>query len=141
MNENQPSPDLAANLLVVSGTDRLAIPASAGGGLHADNAAAAVDPEVDADAGLRQGFDDPVGGAQSTFRTALMALSHPGSVLRLNPQATRGGTAPGLSIAMSALLLTLVDSDTPVWLPAGPYRVRPRRPGISRSIDHRAARS
>lgn len=64
---------------------------------------------------LLAGFEDPVGGAQATFRAALRALATPG---RAQPVNAACGVPPGLSAAMTALLLTLVDVDTPVWLPA-----------------------
>ncbi|WP_328703645.1 phosphonate C-P lyase system protein PhnH [Schauerella aestuarii] len=62
------------------------------------------------------GFDDPVTQAQTTFRAALSALSAPGTVQNAAaPRAWPNAFSP----AMSALLLTLADSDTPVWLPPG----------------------
>ncbi len=65
---------------------------------------------------ILRGFDDPVTDAQAAFRAALAAMAHPGSTRTVSaPQ-----TAPaGLSVAMAALLLTLADNDTPVWLPEG----------------------
>ncbi|GAB7545026.1 phosphonate C-P lyase system protein PhnH [Cupriavidus sp. 8B] len=63
---------------------------------------------------LLPGFDDAVQSAQRTFRAALHAMSHPGSIGVL---AEPCGVPQGLSLALSALLLTLVDSDTPLWLP------------------------
>jgi len=68
---------------------------------------------------LLPGFSDPVNGAQSTFRSLLHALSHPGTVVPLRADATDTTVPPGFSSAMTALLLTLVDSDTPLWLPPG----------------------
>lgn len=68
---------------------------------------------------LLAGFIDPVAGAQLTFRAALQALSHPGRVQSLDPIAQTCGVPSGLSPAMTALLLSLVDGDTPLWLPAG----------------------
>jgi alpha-D-ribose 1-methylphosphonate 5-triphosphate synthase subunit PhnH len=64
---------------------------------------------------LLPGFDDPVDGAQATFRAALQALANPG---RVQAVQARCGMPAGLSHAMSALLLALADVDTPVWLPA-----------------------
>ncbi|NMK49113.1 phosphonate C-P lyase system protein PhnH [Achromobacter sp. Bel] len=64
--------------------------------------------------GLLPGFADPVNDAQTTFRTALQALAHPGRVL---PVVAESGVPAGLSPAMTAMLLTLVDVDTPLWLP------------------------
>jgi len=54
--------------------------------------------------------------SQQTFRAALQALAHPGSVHDIN--ADDCGVPSGLSQGMTAMLLTLVDTDTPVWLPA-----------------------
>jgi len=65
--------------------------------------------------GLVPGFDDPVNDAQQTFRAALDAFAHPG---RMQTVGAACGVPPGLSAAMAALLLTLADGDTPVWLPA-----------------------
>lgn len=64
--------------------------------------------------GLLPGFADPVNDAQATFRTALQALAHPGRVHRI---VAESGVPAGLSPAMTAMLLTLVDVDTPLWLP------------------------
>ncbi|MCS3506769.1 phosphonate C-P lyase system protein PhnH [Achromobacter sp. JUb104] len=64
--------------------------------------------------GLIPGFSDPVNDAQTTFRAALKALAHPGRVEEITAQC---GVPTGLSPAMTALLLTLVDGDTPLWLP------------------------
>ena len=47
---------------------------------------------------------------------ALEALAHPGRVLEIEADC---GVPAGMSPAMVALLLTLVDVDTPLWLPAG----------------------
>jgi len=65
--------------------------------------------------GLVPGFDDPVNDAQQTFRAALEAFAHPG---RVQTAGAACGVPEGLSAAMAALLLTLADSDTPVWMPA-----------------------
>jgi alpha-D-ribose 1-methylphosphonate 5-triphosphate synthase subunit PhnH len=63
---------------------------------------------------LLPGFEDAAQSAQRTFRAALEAMSRPGSIGEL---AEPCGVPQGLSPALSALLLTLADSDTPVWLP------------------------
>ncbi|MVW79589.1 phosphonate C-P lyase system protein PhnH [Bordetella sp. 02P26C-1] len=62
------------------------------------------------------GFVDTVAQSQQTFRSALQALAYPGRVVDI---ASPPAVPPGLSPAMAALLLTLADADTPVWLPAG----------------------
>jgi alpha-D-ribose 1-methylphosphonate 5-triphosphate synthase subunit PhnH len=64
---------------------------------------------------LLSGFDDPVAGAQETFRAALQALANPGQIQRLDAAC---GVPTGLSPAMTAMLLALADIDAPVWLPA-----------------------
>jgi len=61
------------------------------------------------------GFACPVHEAQAVFRQTLDALAQPGRV-----KTARGSHAlpVGVGHAMAALLLTLADADTPVWLPA-----------------------
>lgn len=63
---------------------------------------------------LLPGFADPVHDAQQAFRCVLQAMSLPGRVMQMPPALT---SPPGLSRASAALLLSLADSDTPVWLP------------------------
>jgi alpha-D-ribose 1-methylphosphonate 5-triphosphate synthase subunit PhnH len=59
------------------------------------------------------GFTDPVGQAQSCFRAVLDAMARPGTLVR----AGEGLTPPApLDPAAAAVLLTLVDHDTPLWL-------------------------
>ncbi len=61
------------------------------------------------------GFMQPVFDAQSTFRSVLSALAEPGNV---TPVIC--GTLPVLpdvSVAALATMLTLLDSDTSLWLP------------------------
>jgi alpha-D-ribose 1-methylphosphonate 5-triphosphate synthase subunit PhnH len=61
------------------------------------------------------GFADPVGEAQSTFRAVLDAMARPG---RLH-EVGEGLAAPApLHSATAAVLLTLVDNETPLWLDA-----------------------
>jgi alpha-D-ribose 1-methylphosphonate 5-triphosphate synthase subunit PhnH len=61
----------------------------------------------------RPGFADPVADAQRTFRAVLDALAHPGRLHRLG----EGLQPPApLARATAALLLTLADADTPLWL-------------------------
>ena len=61
----------------------------------------------------RPGFADPVADAQSCFRAVLDAMSRPGTVVaagaRLRPPAP-------LDPATAAVLLTLADGNTPLWL-------------------------
>lgn len=65
---------------------------------------------------LGAGFQDPVLESQRCFRAVLDAMSRPGRVARIDGLAER--PAP-LGIAAAAVLLTLADADTPVWLDAG----------------------
>jgi alpha-D-ribose 1-methylphosphonate 5-triphosphate synthase subunit PhnH len=59
------------------------------------------------------GFADPVEQAQATFRAVLDAMARPGTLL----QAGQGLTPPApLDPATAAVLLTLVDHDTALWL-------------------------
>jgi len=65
---------------------------------------------------LLAGFVEPVDEAQAVFRQALDALAQPG---RIHGVVGRHEVPIGMGHAMTALLLTLADSDTPLWLPAG----------------------
>jgi alpha-D-ribose 1-methylphosphonate 5-triphosphate synthase subunit PhnH len=59
------------------------------------------------------GFAEPVAGAQACFRAVLDAMARPGQVRA----ACVGLTPPApLVPASAAVLLTLVDHDTPLWL-------------------------
>ena len=59
------------------------------------------------------GFSEPVNGAQTCFRAVLDGMSRPGSL----HEAGAGLTPPRpLDPATAAVLLTLVDADTPIWL-------------------------
>lgn len=59
------------------------------------------------------GFADPVGASQTVFRALMDALARPGSVHVL-PEVT-APPAP-LTASATALIATLADADTPVWL-------------------------
>ncbi|HLY90717.1 MAG TPA: phosphonate C-P lyase system protein PhnH [Acetobacteraceae bacterium] len=59
------------------------------------------------------GFADPVGDAQATFRAALDAMARPGTL----HQAVANLTPPApLDRATAAVLLALVDNETPLWI-------------------------
>ena len=61
---------------------------------------------------LSAGFGRPVADAQLCFRAVLDAMARPGSV-----HSVRGVSAPApLCDAAGAVLLTLVDQETPLWL-------------------------
>jgi alpha-D-ribose 1-methylphosphonate 5-triphosphate synthase subunit PhnH len=61
------------------------------------------------------GFADPVEQGQATFRAVLDAMARPGTLR----QAGEGLTPPApLDPATAAVLLTLVDHDTALWLDA-----------------------
>ena len=59
------------------------------------------------------GFADPVSEAQATFRAVLDAMARPG---RLHQIGTRLTPPLPLDQATAAVLLTLVDGETPLWL-------------------------
>lgn len=63
---------------------------------------------------LTAGFANPVADAQSCFRAVLNAMARPGRV-----HLVAGVTAPfPLCGAAAAVLLTLADHETPLWLDA-----------------------
>lgn len=62
---------------------------------------------------LGRGFDIPVHSTRQCFRELLTGMSRPCTVVRL-PEP--GGIPGSLNAAACAVLLTLADMDTPVWL-------------------------
>ena len=69
---------------------------------------------------LSPGFADPVAGAQGCFRAVLDAMARPGT-----PRAVSGVTAPApLCDATAAVVLTLADHETPLWLDPAVTKVR-----------------
>nr|WP_294505299.1 phosphonate C-P lyase system protein PhnH [uncultured Rhodopila sp.] len=61
---------------------------------------------------LTPGFAEPVSGAQACFRLVLDAMARPGQV-----HALGGVAAPApLCDAAAAVVLTLLDHETPLWL-------------------------
>ncbi|MAZ19559.1 MAG: phosphonate C-P lyase system protein PhnH [Ahrensia sp.] len=59
------------------------------------------------------GFADPVFASQSVFRAVMDAMARPGPVQAIDTDLRP--PAP-LNIAAAAVVLTLADADTPVWL-------------------------
>ncbi len=62
------------------------------------------------------GFADPVLDSQAAFRGCLAALATPGTVVNIG---TGLASLPNLDAAASALLLSLLDQDTRLWLSPG----------------------
>ncbi len=65
---------------------------------------------------LRPGFSEPVRDSQSAFRALLTATAQPGTVVELGKALS---PPSGLNQAAAAVLLTLADQDTLVWLEPG----------------------
>lgn len=64
---------------------------------------------------LAPAYDDMMHGPQQAFRCILEAMAHPGHIYEIpSPQATPAPAGP----AMTAVILTLLDQSTPVWLDA-----------------------
>ena len=61
---------------------------------------------------LSPGFANPVADAQNCFRAVLDAMAHPGQSYSIGSISA----PPPLCESASALLLTLVDHETPLWL-------------------------
>jgi alpha-D-ribose 1-methylphosphonate 5-triphosphate synthase subunit PhnH len=63
--------------------------------------------------GIQPAFREPARESQSVFRTVMEAMARPGRILPLSA----GFTPPApLGAAAAAILLTLADFETPVWL-------------------------
>src|SRR5688500_11103017 len=62
---------------------------------------------------LKGGFSEPVFGAQQTFRALMDALANPGQVQSLTAPLE---APPGLVPELAAIVLTMCDHDTSVWL-------------------------
>jgi len=69
---------------------------------------------------LTAGFAEPVMDAQRSFRAVLDAMARPGTIRRV------GGVIPPapLDAATAAVLLTLADNETPIWLDQAAARCR-----------------
>lgn len=62
---------------------------------------------------IQRAFQNPAREQQAVFRTVMEAMSKPGRILRLEA----GFTPPApLGAAAAAILLTLADFETPIWL-------------------------
>lgn len=64
-------------------------------------------------AAVAPGFARPVHDSQRVFRCVLAAMSRPGTI---EPLPAAPGGDGGLGSALSAVLLTLADLETPLWL-------------------------
>jgi alpha-D-ribose 1-methylphosphonate 5-triphosphate synthase subunit PhnH len=62
---------------------------------------------------LAPGFSDPVLASQAVFRTVMEGMARPGTIAAIDIALTP--PAP-LGIAAAALVLTLLDFETPFWL-------------------------
>ncbi|QLF69041.1 phosphonate C-P lyase system protein PhnH [Peteryoungia desertarenae] len=65
---------------------------------------------------LSGGFPDAVYNSQAVFRVLMDCMARPGTTGMIDPEVTP--PAP-LGAAAGALLLTLCDHDTPIWLTPG----------------------
>lgn len=62
---------------------------------------------------LLPGFADPVRDSQAVFRVVMDAMARPGRIGRV---AAPLAPPPPLARATAAVLLTLIDGETPLWL-------------------------
>lgn len=68
---------------------------------------------------MRPGLADPVLDSQRIFRSVLEAMSHPGRIVSLAAESSRGASTGGsLQPATLAICLALVDLETPLWVDA-----------------------
>ncbi|MDX6748662.1 phosphonate C-P lyase system protein PhnH [Geminicoccaceae bacterium 1502E] len=67
-----------------------------------------------AEAAIAEGFADPVTASQAHFRDLLDALSRPGRIVELGAELP--APPAGLGRGSYALLLSLLDYETPLWL-------------------------
>jgi alpha-D-ribose 1-methylphosphonate 5-triphosphate synthase subunit PhnH len=65
---------------------------------------------------LGRGFAQPVHDAQRVFRAVLEAMSRPGRIHNLPAAVLDPLETPSLGRATTAVLLTLLDAETRVWL-------------------------
>jgi len=70
-------------------------------------------PSAATSEGLQPGLKDPVFDSQSIFRVLLEAMAHPGRDYAVPVKTTSVG---GVSAEALAVLLSLADAETPVWL-------------------------
>ncbi len=66
--------------------------------------------------GLLPGLKDPVRDSQRLFRALLDATAHPGAIIDLSLDLV---APPPLDVATAAILLSLADFETPLWLDPG----------------------
>ncbi|MFZ2099581.1 MAG: phosphonate C-P lyase system protein PhnH [Oricola sp.] len=59
------------------------------------------------------GFANPVFASQTVFRAVMDAMARPGTVQEI---ATEASPPASLNAVAAAVILTLADSDTPLWL-------------------------
>ncbi len=63
--------------------------------------------------GIAAGFQNPVFESQASFRALLEAMAHPGRIVAISAEAD---PPPPLNSASFAVVLTLCDHETPLWL-------------------------
>lgn len=67
-------------------------------------------------ASVARGFAQPVHAAQQAFRALLEAMARPGRIHTLPEPVLAGVEPPGLPRGLTALLLTLLDAETSLWV-------------------------